>query len=239
MSTMTALATMPEYEEIHREAATFAERARLVVITDNESYRLAATTLKSIKDYLKRVDERLEPGKRSAYASYQEWLDLIKEVKAPYLDAETHLKLQIVTYQTEEEMKRRAEESGLRERARKLEEERRLQEALLAEREGNHEEAAEILAEEVYAPPPVLLKSVPKVEGISTTTVWKWRVINEHTIPREYLRIDETKVNGVVRAMKEATNIPGIEIYPEAIVRAGNGRPVPRSSSPGKDKTGA
>jgi len=228
-----------EYEEIHREAHTFAERAKLVVITDNESYSLAANTLKSIKDYLRRVDERLEPGKRAAYASYQEWLDLIKEAKVPYLEAEAHIKLQIATYQKEEEMKRRAEESRLRERARHLEEERRLQEALLAEREGNHEEAAEILAGEVYVPPPVLGKSVPKVEGISTTTIWKWRITNENTIPREYLRIDETKVNGVVRAMKEATNVPGIEVYPESIVRACTGRPVPRSSYPAEDKTGA
>jgi hypothetical protein len=79
MNNVTALARLPEYEEIQREAYTFAERAKLVVITDNESYSLAANTLKSIKDYLKRVDDRLEPGKRAAYVAYQEWLDLIKK----------------------------------------------------------------------------------------------------------------------------------------------------------------
>jgi hypothetical protein len=239
MGNVTALAILPEYEEIYREATTFAGRAKLVAITDNESYCLAAMTLKSIKDCLKRVDDRLEPGRKAAYASYQEWLDLIREAKAPYLDAEAHIKLQIATYQKEEEMKRRAEESHLRERARQREEERRLQEALLAEREGNHKEAEEILAEEVSIPPPVREMSVPKIEGISTTTVWKWRVTDEHKIPREYLRIDETRINGVVRAMKEATNVPGIEIYPESIVRAGTKRPFIRSSPPGGDTTAA
>jgi hypothetical protein len=235
MRNVNALATLPEYEEIQREAYTFAERAKLVAITDNESYTLAANTLKSIKDYLRRVDERLEPGKKAAYAAYQEWLDLIRDAKAPYLEAEAHIKLQIAAYQREEEIKRQAEERRLREIARKQEEERRLQDAILAEQEGNHDEAEAILQETACVVPPIVEKSMPKVEGISTTLIWRARVTNLMALvravargeaPLNLLMANDTAVNGMARSLKGSMRYDGIEVYSETIVRAGNGRKV-------------
>jgi hypothetical protein len=234
MSNVTALARLPEYEEIQREAYTFAERAKLVVVTDNESYSLAANTLKSIKDYLKRVDDRLEPGKRAAYASYQEWLDLIKDAKTHYLEAEIHIKAQIAKYREEDERLRQAEEARLRQIARQQEEERRLQEALLAELEGNHEEAEEILAEEVYAVPPIVEKTLPKVEGISTVETWKAEIVDlmalvkavaEGRAPISLLSGNQTAVNSIAKH-KGTLTYPGIRVYPEIVVRAGSGRRI-------------
>jgi hypothetical protein len=46
----TALATIPEeYQEMQREALTFADHARLIEIHDDESYEIAGDTLVSIK----------------------------------------------------------------------------------------------------------------------------------------------------------------------------------------------
>jgi hypothetical protein len=50
---------------------------------------------------------------------------------------------------------------------------------------------------------------------------WKFRVTNEKLIPREYLKADEIKIGGVVRALKGSTNIPGVEVYNESIINAG------------------
>jgi hypothetical protein len=71
----------------------------------------------------------------------------------------------------------------------------------------------DILDEPVYVPPVVVLKSVPKVAGISMTKQWKFRIVDESKIPRQYLCVDEQKIGAVVRAMKAAANIPGIEIF--------------------------
>lgn len=62
---------------------------------------------------------------------------------------------------------------------------------------------------------PVLPAAPPKVSGLSSRQVWKYRVKNLSLVPREYLMLDEKKTGGVVRAMKADTNIPGIEVYPE------------------------
>jgi colicin import membrane protein len=55
--------------------------------------------------------------------------------------------------------------------------------------------------------------AAPKVSGISTRKLWAFRITDPALIPREYLLIDEQKIGGVVRALKDATNIPGVEAY--------------------------
>ena len=37
-------------------------------------------------------------------------------------------------------------------------------------------------------------------------------------VPREYMKLDESAIGGVVRAMKDKTNIPGIRVYPDHVV---------------------
>jgi hypothetical protein len=145
-----------------------------------------------------------------------------------------HIKAQIVKYREEEERQRRAEEARLRQIARQQEEERRLQEALLAELEGNHEEAEDILAEEVYAVPPIVEKTLPKVEGISTVETWKAEIVDlmalvkavaEGRAPISLLSGNQTAVNSIAKH-KGTLTYPGIRVYPETVVRAGHGRRI-------------
>lgn len=55
--------------------------------------------------------------------------------------------------------------------------------------------------------------AVPKVEGISFRTDWKWEVTDVSQVPREYMMVNEVAINGVVRAMKDKTNIPGVRVF--------------------------
>jgi hypothetical protein len=64
--------------------------------------------------------------------------------------------------------------------------------------------------------------TVPKVAGTGKRENWLFRVKNPDLIPREYLMPDDPfdaklypKIARVVRAMKSATNIAGIEVYAE------------------------
>ena len=70
----------------------------------------------------------------------------------------------------------------------------------------------------VQVAPVVVPKSVPKVSGMSIRDNWKFKITNEKLIPREYLKVDEVKIGQVVRALKSATNIPGVEVYNEGTV---------------------
>jgi hypothetical protein len=193
-----------------------------VKITDNESYLLFAGELQEIKRRQKVIDDRLEPEKKKAYVAYQAWNDLIKELKAPLLAREAFDKKEMAAWDTEQDRIRREEERRLQEEARKREEEARLQAAVEAEKSGDKEEAEAIINEApAYVPPIVLPKATPKVQGISYRDNWTFRITDTNKIPREYMIPNETAIRKVVSALKDKSNIPGIEVYNERIVAAG------------------
>ena len=49
-----------------------------------------------------------------------------------------------------------------------------------------------------------------RVDGVSFRYEWDFEIVNPAAIPREYLMPDEKKIRGIVRALKGATNIPGV-----------------------------
>ena len=51
--------------------------------------------------------------------------------------------------------------------------------------------------------------------------VWRFTVIDEDKIPRKYLSPDLTKIGQLVRAMKSATDIPGVQAFEDSIVAVG------------------
>jgi len=133
----------------------------------------------------------------------------------------------------EEEARRKAEAERI-EAERKAEEERLMAAAQAAEAAGDKqtadalaeaaievteaakEEVAAVVSEPVTVAPVVLPKATPKLQGGPVyRTVWKARIVNERLIPREYLTVDMVKINGVVRSLKGATNIPGVMPYEE------------------------
>lgn len=119
-------------------------------------------------------------------------------------------------------------------KAKAEQEERFLQEAIKREAEGDKETADLILNAATELPPPEvtvplpvipvapvesisLPPSTPKVEGLSFTTTWKWEVTDIAQVPRQYMKLDESAIGGVVRAMKDKTSIPGIRVWSEQV----------------------
>lgn len=59
-------------------------------------------------------------------------------------------------------------------------------------------------------------------QGLAEREDWTWRVIDETQIPRQYWVLDQTAISKVVKAMKDKTQIPGIEAVRETkMVRTG------------------
>lgn len=56
---------------------------------------------------------------------------------------------------------------------------------------------------------------IPKVKGISTSDVYKWRIVDEKQIPREYLIVNEKLINQMIKTTNGSFVIPGIEVYKE------------------------
>lgn len=77
--------------------------------------------------------------------------------------------------------------------------------------------AAEELARELSTPAEQVqaVFEVPKPRGLSEQTHWKFRIVDESLLPREYLMPDTGKIGGVIRAAKGTVTIPGVEAYAE------------------------
>lgn len=58
--------------------------------------------------------------------------------------------------------------------------------------------------------------------GISTRTVWKWKLIDANLVPREYWAIDAARVQEHVSTFKGQSQIPGIEAFPETGIASGS-----------------
>ena len=200
--------------EIARESSQVVKQADAMIVADVGGYEQASVFLRMVKTVADKIEELYGPRIASAYALHKGLLSDKKKFTDPLDRASGNVKGKMQAWSMEEERKRRQEEAGIREQLRREEEDRRLEEAVQLEKDGHGQRAATILAEPIEAPPIVLPAAVPKVEGVSTRTDWKFRVVDASKVPDEYKLVDEVKIGKVVRALRESTNIPGIEAYP-------------------------
>ena len=203
--------------EVESQTLAIPERSQAVVINSKESMIEADAFKKVIKCLIKEIDETFKPMADKAFAAHRAITGKWKETKHPLLDADNLITGKAKAYLREEENKRLAEERRLREIARKEEEERRLAEALELEREGNKEEAQAVLEEPMQFVAPTVPADIPKLDKRMYRNTWKWRVVDMDKIPSQYLitTTNDPVINGLVRSLKNAANIPGIEVYEE------------------------
>ena len=220
--------TAPVYDvnqDVEGRALAIPERARTLVVMDNESMERAHAMLTDIRALRKEIQDTFRPLAEKAHQAHRAILQKQKEAEAPLVEAENYLRPAIRAYMDEQERIRREQEARLHEEARMAEEERRLEEALRAEQEGNHKEAEEILTEKPgFIPAPIVPRGTPKVDMRLFRRTWKVRVVslkalvqaaaqNEFLLP--YLMANEAALNQVARAQKGMMNIPGVEVICE------------------------
>lgn len=195
-----------------------AQAERIEITTDHE-YETVGGFLKGLVSLKKDISSTFDPITKKLHAAHKETVAQKKRRMGPVEEAERIVKGKIGFYLTEKERRRREEEEKLRELARKQEEERRLAEAEALEKEGKKEEAEAVIDEPVETPAVVIPDTTPKVEGISKPRqIWKFRVQDASKVPAEYMKVDEVKLGGVVRATKGTLKIPGVDIYSETVV---------------------
>lgn len=210
---------MGELELMQQKVTIMQSEVFEIQITNPETYRRAGDLLVALKDMDKAIRNYFRPLKESAHKAWQSICkretEELSKIKKPI----SYLNEQMTLYNIAEEKKRQEELIRITAELQKQEEARRLELAEQLEKAGNTEEAEAILTEDIFIPKPMVEKTTPKINGLTLTTTWKWRVIDANIIPREYLKIDEAKINSVVKALKDNANIPGIEVYPEQTMR--------------------
>ena len=202
-------------EVASKQALTVYDQAKAITVIDNATMSQADELIKSMRLVRKEIGLAFDPIIAKAHAAHKEAKAQKDRAELPLIQAEEFLKPQIKKYLAEQERIRIEKENELRLQAQKAEEEKRLAEAAQLEAEGHKEEAEAVLEKPAPIVMPTVEKTTPKADMRLYRKVWKFRIINEAAIPREYLKPDEIKIGGIVRALKGNCKIAGIEVYEE------------------------
>ena len=212
---------MEKTKEVETKALTIVEQAKSVKVADNQSYTNAGILWKQIGDMIKEVKETFDPICEAANKAHKEATGKRAKFLNPLVSAQKSIKQLMSAYDAEQERLRLEEERRLFEIARKQEEERRLMEAIAAEEAGEIEEAETIIEEQEYAPPVVVQKSIPKMEGGPVyRTIWSaevvsikdlCRAVSEGKASPELVLPNMPALNKLAVALKNTLQVSGVK----------------------------
>jgi hypothetical protein len=212
----------------------YTPAAAAIVITSNDEYTAVAERLKVITSFKRKVQDFFAPHKKRASDAHKALCDDERKVLRPAEADEARLKTALVTWTTEQDRKRRAEEQRLREEQRRQEETRRLEEAAALEREAAatgdlamHEQAEAL----IEAPIPVMpvqpeTPAAPKVDGISYRDVYRAELTDIKALLRAavknpqwlaLVKVDQSAIDSLARALRERLDIPGVRLVVDKI----------------------
>jgi len=146
--------------------------------------------------------------------------DKIEEEKRKKAEAEAKEKERIEQQRLKEEAaEKERKEKELLEKAKKAQEKGNLQasQQFVEQAAEVKEEVKEIKQEarEVVVEAKVVTSKAPKISGLSFRTNWKFEILDERKLPREFLKADEAAIRAHVSENKDKAKIPGVRIYSE------------------------
>jgi hypothetical protein len=208
---------------LEREVSALQQRVAEIEIRTPDDLLVAADLSDRVAKMRKAVAETFDPIIRKTNEAHKEALAQKKRFMDP-LDRQQHyVDVRILAWRQQQEQIRRRQEAELAAQRKKELDDQAIAEAQEFVRQGEHALAEEVIKQQAAAPAPVvaLPSTVPKIATFATKTNWRFRIEDKNRvrktsiIPDEYWILDELRIGGIVRTLKGATNIPGVEIYPE------------------------
>ena len=192
---MTNNLPIQEVEVVKKEMLTIQKAANDFQINNDNDLAQSADILKQISEGEKLLTARKEEITRPLMQSLSSIRDLFKPLELGFADAKKMLKSKVVAYQLEQEEKAEKEKARL---------------AARVEKGTMRADTAASKIEAIEEPKKSVSGSVGK---ISTRILVKVRIVDETSIPREYLVPDIAKITEAV--IKQNIEIPGVEKYEE------------------------
>lgn len=203
-------------QELILAGETVLSKAMSLRVTDAETYEIATSIGKQLKDQKSARLDWFKPIKRAMDAAKSAVLDREKEAIKPLDAALLHLDSQSTGWRKQQEWLESEKRRIAEEEAREKIEAQRKADAKAAKAEGNKKLAEKILAAPIVLPPVETAPSaIPHIAGLRKRTNWKFRITKAAAVPREWCTPDEQAIGEFVRANKEAAKgkIPGVEVY--------------------------
>jgi hypothetical protein len=229
---------------LEAEAATWASKARGLLVTDTQSYVNASHLLTSVKHFRAAIAKFFAPHiaaametKRKAEAARKALVDEQARMEGPLVEAEGSLKRSLLSWDATQEQRRTEEERRLQAEARQRAEAVTLEAAAALEAEAIAtgdaailQEAHDILEQPMDTPVVVVKKAMPKVEGVTYRDNWKAAdvvdvkalaaAVAAGTVPTTFLLPNMTALNQFARATKGTQVIPGVKVWNDRQIAA-------------------
>lgn len=205
-------------QENNIEGSTALVRAKSLIVQSSTSYQEAMSFGNEINRRIVQIKEFSAIDKDAAYKTWKDFCEKEKKALTPFLAAKDLIDSVCSAWRRAEKERAEKEVAEARAKAMKAAEEERLRVAEQMEKASKPEQALKIL-EAPIVPKPIIIPAaaIPIVHGTFYRENWKARIVDESLIPREFLIPDEKKINQIVKAMKSATRIPGVEAYCEEV----------------------
>lgn len=226
VATQYRVTTQSEYSAAGEELTRIKAAQKRLDETRKGLTRPLDESKRRIMDFFRAPAEKLaeaEKAIKSACIGYQQEQERIRrEEQRKAEEAARKERERLERQRLAAEAKAREKEAELRRQAAEADaaERAKIEAKMRAEAEKAAAKQAELDARAASVTAPVIHREAPKVEGLSTRTVYKFRITDPAAIPREYLAIDEGKIRKVVQALKADARIPGVEVYAEESMAA-------------------
>jgi hypothetical protein len=193
-------------------------------ISSSEQLQVVGTEVLRIKDVRKQVQELFADPKKQAHETHKSICEAEKKLLDPLDQAEKAYNQMILNYNREQQRLLALEQERIRKEAEaKAEVERQ---AKLKEAEAAMDNGADLSQiEEMMAEAETVIPIVPIIQtaqsipvGLNIKQNWTWECIDINLVPREYLMLDEKKLNAQAKATKDTVKVPGIRFYDEGTV---------------------
>jgi hypothetical protein len=209
-----------EVKKVIAASALILREAQTYKVTNAVDYAEAGEVLKRIKSQQKKLDEEELKITRPINAGLKALRDLFRGPKALAAEAELLVKRAMLAYSDEQDRLRRIEQTKADELARKAREKLEAQ-ADKAAVSGKFAKSEQLQERAEMTVAPIVERAPEKISGVSFHKVWKFEVVDEFQVPRDYCSSDSAKIRAVVIACKGDTVIPGVRVYEEKTIASG------------------
>lgn len=223
---LSAEMTLVEHEQ-KSKLLIEQHQALLVKIETPEQFEMAVECVRGLKQLEKVIREDSDPDIQQAHTLHKSLITKRDKLIDPIVAFYKKLTGNATEFTREQERLRLAEEQRQREenqriadeQARQQREKEQIDAAVTAETEGDTELAEQIIqapqvVEAPYVAPPVVRSTVPSIKGVSKVRKnWKCRVLDESKVPREFLMVDQKKLDKYAEAMEAKGDVAGCEFY--------------------------
>lgn len=187
-------------------------------IVSQETFAEAAIILKDISSQEKKIKEYRLSCTRGLDESKKKIMDFFRKPEEYCVKIKNLMSKKMSEYSQEQERIRLEQEAKLREQQRK-EAEKLEKKADRLEEQGKIEQAEVARGQAAIASlsQPTINTAVEKPQGVKKSVLWKFDILDENLVPREYCSPDSTKIRLQISSLKENCIIPGVRVYSEEV----------------------